>query len=119
MTERVWFEYVCTPNRIEQGFPYSFVSLWQKISKDIAYIVIYFRECGAKVEILTAKQIKRKFPWLRTDDIALGCYGYESEGWFDPWALLTGMYVSFILKYLKKLVVIEIYFLFFSHENEV
>ena len=80
---------------------------------------IYFRECGAKVEILTAKQIKRKFPWLHTDDIALGCYGYESEGWFDPWALLTGMYVSFILKYLKILVVIEIYFLFFSHENEV
>ena len=49
------------------------------------------------MEILTAKQIKRKFPWLRTDDIALGCYGYESEGWFDPWALLTGMYL-----YLKK-----------------
>ena len=71
------------------------------------------------MEILTEKQIKRKFPWLRTDDIALGCYGYESEGWFDPWALLTGMYVSFILKYLKILVVIEIYFLFFSHENEV
>ena len=62
------------------------------------------------MEILTAKQIKRKFPWLRTDDIALGCYGYESEGWFDPWSLLTGKYVSFIPKNLIILVVIEIYF---------
>ena len=91
----------------------------KKSAKILPTYFIYFRECGAKVEILTAKQIKRKFPWLHTDDIALGCYGYESEGWFDPWALLTGMYVSFILKYLKILVVIEIYFLFFSHENEV
>ena len=50
-----------------------------------------FRECGAKVELLTAKQLKRKFPWLNTDGIALGSYGYENEGWFDPWALLTGL----------------------------
>ena len=41
---------------------------------------ITFRECGAKVELLTAKQLKRKFPWLNTDGIALGSYGYENEG---------------------------------------
>ena len=41
--------------------------------------------------MLTAKQLKRKFPWLNTDGIALGSYGYENEGWFDPWALLMGL----------------------------
>lgn len=45
---------------------------------------------GAKNELLTAKQLKSKFPWLNTDGIALGCHGLEKEGWFDPWALLTG-----------------------------
>merc|ERR1719479_542087 len=48
-------------------------------------------ECGAKVELLSAKQLKRKFPWLNTEGIAMGSYGYENEGWFDPWALLTAL----------------------------
>ena len=52
---------------------------------------LFFRECGAKVELLGPKQLKRKFPWLNTDGIAMGSYGYENEGWFDPWALLTGL----------------------------
>ena len=43
------------------------------------------------MELLTAKQLKRKFPWLNTEGIALGSYGYENEGWFDPWALLTAL----------------------------
>ena len=54
-------------------------------------MILISRECGAKVELLTAKQLKRKFPWLNTDGIALGSYGYENEGWFDPWSLLTGL----------------------------
>lgn len=45
---------------------------------------------GAKNELLTARQLKNKFPWLNTDGIALGCHGLEKEGWFDPWALLMG-----------------------------
>ncbi|KAG5674266.1 hypothetical protein PVAND_004246 [Polypedilum vanderplanki] len=48
-------------------------------------------ELGAKNEILTAKKLKEKFPWLNTDGIALGCHGLEKEGWFDPWALLCGL----------------------------
>lgn len=47
-------------------------------------------EMGAKNEILTAAQLKRKFPWINTDGIELGCHGLEKEGWFDPWALLMG-----------------------------
>lgn len=45
-------------------------------------------ELGAKNEILTAKRLKEKFPWLNTDGIELGCHGLEKEGWFDPWSLL-------------------------------
>lgn len=45
---------------------------------------------GAKNEILTAARLKERFPWMNTEGIALGCHGLEKEGWFDPWALLTG-----------------------------
>lgn len=48
-------------------------------------------ELGARNELLTAKKLKQKFPWLNTDGIALGCHGLEKEGWFDPWALLCGL----------------------------
>lgn len=47
-------------------------------------------ELGARNEILTTRRLKEKFPWLNTDGIAMGCHGLEKEGWFDPWALLTG-----------------------------
>ena len=45
-------------------------------------------ELGARNEILTAKRLREKFPWLNTDGIELGCHGLEKEGWFDPWMLL-------------------------------
>ena len=45
-------------------------------------------DCGAKVELMTPKRLKRRFPWLNTEGVALGSYGYENEGWFDPWSLL-------------------------------
>ncbi|XP_059617083.1 FAD-dependent oxidoreductase domain-containing protein 1-like [Phlebotomus argentipes] len=47
-------------------------------------------ELGARNEILTPEKMKRKFPWINTDGIALGCHGLEREGWFDPWCLLNG-----------------------------
>ena len=45
-------------------------------------------ELGARNEILSARQLKEKFPWLNTEGIELGCHGLEKEGWFDPWVLL-------------------------------
>lgn len=45
-------------------------------------------ELGARNEILGAKRLKEKFPWLNTDGIELGCHGLEKEGWFDPWLML-------------------------------
>lgn len=43
---------------------------------------------GAKNVVLTVEKLKRTFPWLNTDGIAVGCLGLEKEGWFDPWSLL-------------------------------
>lgn len=45
---------------------------------------------GAKNITLTPNRLKERFPWLNTDGIALGCFGLENEGWFDPWSLLMG-----------------------------
>uniref|UniRef100_A0A8C5WKN0 FAD-dependent oxidoreductase domain-containing protein 1 n=1 Tax=Leptobrachium leishanense TaxID=445787 RepID=A0A8C5WKN0_9ANUR len=47
------------------------------------------REQGAQVALLAAEQLKKKFPWICTDGVALASYGLENEGWFDPWTLLN------------------------------
>ncbi|CAH0389591.1 unnamed protein product [Bemisia tabaci] len=45
-------------------------------------------ELGAKNELLTPAKLKKKFPWINTEGICLGCHGLRNEGWFDPWTLL-------------------------------
>lgn len=45
---------------------------------------------GATVEMLDPDQLARRFPWLNLDGIAAGSFGYENEGWLDPYALLQG-----------------------------
>ncbi|KAJ8266639.1 hypothetical protein GJAV_G00132900 [Gymnothorax javanicus] len=47
------------------------------------------RYAGAKVALFSPTQLKEKFPWINTDDVALASYGLENEGWFDPWMLLN------------------------------
>ena len=42
------------------------------------------------VELLTAAELKARFDWLETDDLAAGSLGLEGEGWFDAYALLQG-----------------------------
>ncbi|XP_019364543.1 PREDICTED: FAD-dependent oxidoreductase domain-containing protein 1 isoform X1 [Gavialis gangeticus] len=44
---------------------------------------------GAEVILLSPTQLKKRFPWLNTDGVALASYGLKDEGWFDPWSLLT------------------------------
>lgn len=39
------------------------------------------REVGAKLELMTAKRLKEKFPWINTDGLELACLGLENEGW--------------------------------------
>ncbi|XP_063589994.1 FAD-dependent oxidoreductase domain-containing protein 1-like [Penaeus indicus] len=48
-------------------------------------------EMGAKVDFLSAQQLKRRYPWLNTDGVEAGVIGLENEGWFDPWNFLFSL----------------------------
>lgn len=43
---------------------------------------------GAQVSLLNTTQLAQRYPWLATQDIALGSLGLAGEGWFDGYALL-------------------------------
>ncbi len=45
---------------------------------------------GAKVEMLTPDDLGARFPWLNLDGIVTASFGYENDGWIDPYALLQG-----------------------------
>ncbi|NXW94682.1 FXRD1 protein, partial [Alopecoenas beccarii] len=47
------------------------------------------RDEGVQVALLSPTQLKEKFPWIDTQDVAVASYGLEDEGWFDPWTLLS------------------------------
>ena len=49
------------------------------------------QRCGASTTLLGPEALAQRFPWLKLDGIALGCFGEEGEGWFDPWALVTAL----------------------------
>jgi FAD-dependent oxidoreductase domain-containing protein 1 len=44
---------------------------------------------GAAIEVLTPSEAGTRFPWLRTDDLAIATTASRNEGWFDAWALLS------------------------------
>lgn len=46
---------------------------------------------GADIEPLDTSALSRRFPWLRTDDLARGAFGRSGEGWFDGWGLLQAL----------------------------
>ncbi|MER9107923.1 FAD-binding oxidoreductase [Mesorhizobium sp. M0848] len=41
------------------------------------------RGMGVDAELIEQVDLARRFPWLNTDDLALGSLGLGSEGWFD------------------------------------
>ncbi len=43
---------------------------------------------GADIALMTPEQLKTKFPWLNTADLAGGSFGRTNEGWTDPYGLL-------------------------------
>jgi sarcosine oxidase len=49
------------------------------------------RELGVAVELLTPAELKARFEWMRTDDVAAASLGLAGEGWFDAYALLQGV----------------------------
>ena len=42
------------------------------------------------VELLAPADLRRRFPWIHTDDLAGASLGLSDEGWFDAHALLQG-----------------------------
>lgn len=43
---------------------------------------------GADIELLDPAALRRRWPWLATEDLRLGAWGRSGEGWFDGWGLL-------------------------------
>ncbi len=46
---------------------------------------------GADVALITPAQIKDRWPWLTTDDLAAGAFGVTGEGWLDAYALMQAL----------------------------
>ncbi len=49
------------------------------------------RACGADIALLDAAALAARYPWLATDDLALGSLGVRGEGWFDGHGLLQAL----------------------------
>ncbi|CAH2066531.1 unnamed protein product, partial [Iphiclides podalirius] len=62
-----------------------------KYAERLEQNVAILKEYGVKNELLTTNDIQEKYPWINTVDIKLGCISTESEGIFNPWALLKGL----------------------------
>lgn len=49
-------------------------------------------ECGATwIKQLEKADLREDFPWLHTQDLVLGTFGTQNEGYFDPWLLITAL----------------------------
>jgi len=43
---------------------------------------------GARIALLSPRELQERFPWLATGDLGGGCLGLEGEGWLDGYLLL-------------------------------
>ena len=48
------------------------------------------RAHGAATELLSPQQLAARFSWMALEDVTLGSFGPEREGWFDNMGLLNG-----------------------------
>lgn len=46
------------------------------------------RALGAEITLLDEAALATRFPYLNTDDLAVGSYGLSGEGWFDGYGLM-------------------------------
>ena len=49
------------------------------------------RSWGVPAELLHPAELALRFPWLNTDDLGVGSYGTDKEGWFDGPGLLQAL----------------------------
>ncbi|MCR9257874.1 MAG: FAD-binding oxidoreductase [Alphaproteobacteria bacterium] len=47
------------------------------------------RAGGADITLLSADDLKARYPWMNTDDLAGASLGMANEGWFDPSLVLN------------------------------
>ena len=41
------------------------------------------RSLGAEVQFMLPDEIRKRFPWFKTEEVGAGCLGLSGEGWFD------------------------------------
>lgn len=70
---------------VERGYLYLATSAGQAVLRSNHDIQ---RQSDVDVALLDSDEIARQFPWLATDDLALGSLGLSGEGWFDGYSLL-------------------------------
>lgn len=46
---------------------------------------------GADIQLFTAEELSRKYPWMHTADLAAGAWGRSGEGWLDAYGMMQGM----------------------------
>ncbi|KAL0894682.1 hypothetical protein ABMA27_013227 [Loxostege sticticalis] len=69
----------------------SLVLASDKYAEKLEHNVMLQKEFGLKNNLLSTEDINKRFPWINTHDIKLGCIGTESEGFFNSWNFLKGL----------------------------
>ena len=73
---------------VEQGYLYLIPPAGAALQETLHAVQ---RAQGADVTLLSPDELQRRFPWLATQDLALGSWGRSGEGWFDGWGLLQSL----------------------------
>lgn len=69
---------------VEPGYLYLATAAGAPLMRDLHALQ---RAEGVDVALLSPAELSARFPWLATDDLALGSLGLSGEGWFDGPAL--------------------------------
>jgi glycine/D-amino acid oxidase-like deaminating enzyme len=69
---------------VEPGYLYLATAAGAPLMRDLHALQ---RAEGVDVALLSPTELSARFPWLATDDLALGSLGLSGEGWFDGPAL--------------------------------
>ena len=49
------------------------------------------RSLGAEVQFMLPDEIRKRFPWFKTEEVGAGCLGLSGEGWFDARTALKAL----------------------------
>ncbi|BFZ20112.1 hypothetical protein BsWGS_23150 [Bradybaena similaris] len=63
----------------------------EKDAEQLATDVAMQTELGARVVLLTKRQLVERYPWMDFEGIECGSLGLEGEGWLDPWSYLRAL----------------------------